>query len=292
MSWTVSGTSTWLNLTPSSGTIASGTSATVSATINSNANLLGAGSYSDNMSFANTTNGMGNTTLPAALTVTLPPPVITSPLTATGTSGVAFSYTIAASNNPTSYNATGLPLGLSVNAATAVISGTPTATGTSSNVTISAVNVSGSGNASLIITIQTSFAAWKNLWFTEGQLGDVTVSGDMATPAGDGVPNLLKYALDLNPMANGVSGLPVGAVMAIGGTNYLTLTYTQDIFAADITYVPEVSGDLQTWNSGLGYVAPVSVTNNGDGVTETIIVQDLTPMGSAPRFIRLRVTRP
>src|SRR5205807_3903991 len=64
-------------------------------------------------------------------------PVITSPLTATGQVGVSFSYTITATNNPTSYNATGLPPGLSQGNGSNrnVISGTPTTAGTY-NVTI------------------------------------------------------------------------------------------------------------------------------------------------------------
>src|SRR4029434_3627969 len=81
-----------------------------------------------------------------------PPPVITSPATATGQVGVAFSYQITATNNPTSYNATGLPAGLSVNTSTGLISGTPTTTGTYS-VTISATNAGGTGSATLVITI-------------------------------------------------------------------------------------------------------------------------------------------
>ena len=83
-------------------------------------------------------------------------PVITSPLTACGTVGVAFSYTITATNNPTSFSASPLPAGLSVNTSTGVISGTPTTAGTT-NVTISASNGTNpcvyTGNATLVITI-------------------------------------------------------------------------------------------------------------------------------------------
>src|SRR6266513_2948065 len=85
-------------------------------------------------------------------------PVITSPLTACGTKGVAFSYTITATNSPTSFTASPLPAGLSVNTSTGVISGTPTATGTT-NVTITARNGAGTCNtatATLVITIGTT----------------------------------------------------------------------------------------------------------------------------------------
>ena len=79
-------------------------------------------------------------------------PVITSSLTASGVQGNAFSYTITATNTPTTYAATPLPAGLSINASTGAITGTPTATGTT-NVSITATNAAGSDVETLVITI-------------------------------------------------------------------------------------------------------------------------------------------
>jgi hypothetical protein len=79
-------------------------------------------------------------------------PVITSTLTAGGTVGSSFNYSITASNGPASYGATNLPAGVTVNTSTGLISGTPTVSGTFTS-TISATNTAGTGSASLVITI-------------------------------------------------------------------------------------------------------------------------------------------
>src|SRR6266446_4219730 len=99
-----------------------------------------------------------------------PKPVITSPLTATGQVGVAFSYQITATNSPTSFNATGLPAGLTVNTTSGLISGTPTTAGTYS-VTISATNGGGTGNATLTLTIKPPPPAITSSLTATGQVG-------------------------------------------------------------------------------------------------------------------------
>jgi hypothetical protein len=81
-------------------------------------------------------------------------PVISIPLTATGTVGQPFSFQIQASNNPTSYSAEGLPTGIQVDTASGLITGTPTVAGVSA-VKINAANAAGQGlDPTLTITVQ------------------------------------------------------------------------------------------------------------------------------------------
>ena len=69
INWTASNTKNWISLSLSSGSLSSGSSTTVTVTINSNANSLLAETYSDTVSFSNTTNGLGNTSRDVTLTV-------------------------------------------------------------------------------------------------------------------------------------------------------------------------------------------------------------------------------
>jgi DNA/RNA endonuclease G (NUC1) len=69
LAWTVSKTASWLSLSATSGTLASSASTNITVSLNSNANLLTPGSYSDTVSFTNTSNGVGNTTRAVSLIV-------------------------------------------------------------------------------------------------------------------------------------------------------------------------------------------------------------------------------
>jgi len=75
INWTASKLQTWTTLPSTHGTLGAGSTVSVTASINSGANSLTPGSYSDTVSFTNTTNGNGNTTRPVSLTViTVIPP--------------------------------------------------------------------------------------------------------------------------------------------------------------------------------------------------------------------------
>lgn len=81
-------------------------------------------------------------------------PVITSGGLVTGSIGVPLSYTITATNSPTSYAIAGVPnAGLSFNSTTGVLSGTPTGSANVRVVRLDAINSSGTGSKYVEIDI-------------------------------------------------------------------------------------------------------------------------------------------
>ena len=147
MNWTASKAVSWVTLSSAGGTLAAGDNTTVTASINSGANSLAVGSYSDNITFTNTSTGTGNTTRPVVLTVNAAgAPTITPVSLPDGAVGTAYSQTLSATGGTSPYNwsvSSGTPpAGLSLSAA-GVLGGTPTAEGTS----VFTVRVAGSDNA-------------------------------------------------------------------------------------------------------------------------------------------------
>ena len=165
-------------------------------------------------------------------------PVITSALTATGTVGQAFSYTITANNNPTSFNATGLPAGLSVNTNSGAITGTPTVAG-SNSVTISASNTGGTDSKTLAIVIS-----------------PVPVDGN-----GNGIPDTweTQYGItNSNPQAmaaNGINTVLEAYIAGLNPTNPASVLLISD-------FRPPTAASILQWQSASGRVYSVYWTTN------------------------------
>lgn len=140
----------------------------------------------------------------------------------------------------------------------------------------------------------TPYTTWKMQYFSADELPIPAISGDNADPDGDGIPNLMEYALGSDARRAGVNGLPKAGQVVISDQSFQTLTYTRVVANTDVSYVPQVSSDLVTWNSGPSYVGPVSTVTSADGLTQAVTVRDLTPIASVAaggRFIRLQVAR-
>ncbi len=141
-----------------------------------------------------------------------------------------------------------------------------------------------------------NFSSWQALYFTPSQVADSGVSGLLADPDGDGIGNLLEFALNLEPGFNGrigmvaetgISGLPLVMTEPFSGGDHLTLEFVRRTTAsgAGLTYTPEFSSDLDDWTAG--GAATVTAINSR---WERVKVVDPRTATDDPRFARLRVT--
>ncbi len=153
----------------------------------------------------------------------------------------------------------------------------------------SAVNYSaGAANSASVVIADLPVDAWRFSKFTAAELGDAALSGDEADFDGDGIRNLMEYALFLEPKSASVAGLPVASFRPSGA---LALTFTRVKVAADISYIVEVANEVGAWNSGAGFTSVVETMD--EGATERITVESLLLRGAGQRqFVRLRINRP
>ena len=116
---------------------------------------------------------------------------------------------------------------------------------------------------------ETTYAEWRAKAFSAEEAGDDDISGPGADPDGDGMVNLLEYALLGLPKTSSAA-LPVVAVERLTVDNvegdYLTVTYSPRTDAADLSLTIETSSGLSQWTAVPG-LAALLVRNNGDSVT-------------------------
>jgi hypothetical protein len=164
------------------------------------------------------------------------------------------------------------------------LSGTPATADTGSNsFTVRVTDSHGLfSDATLLIEVDDSqppIEAWRDASF-ESESGNSAIAGNDADPDGDGLPNLIEYALGLDP--NSPSTAP--APQVVGGT--LSITYTVNLLATDANLVAEWSGDLANWGN-----AGIALETLGEtGPLRT--VRASIPAASGSRFLHLKVTGP
>jgi hypothetical protein len=223
------------------------------------------------------------------------PPVISSAANATAVAGRSFSYQITASNSPASYGASVLPAGLSVDSASGLISGMPAAAGISS-ITLSATNASGTGTRTLTLTVNEvsaeAIGSWRQQHF--GTAENTGNAADLAAPDGDGIANLIKYALLMTPGQNGCTQLPRAVLQG----DRLAIAFQRSPSRGDATIIVEAQSGLGgSWteiarsSAGGSFTGPASVTETGAGSGNlNVTVQDIET-GATRRFMRIRMER-
>ncbi len=130
--------------------------------------------------------------------------------------------------------------------------------------------------------ITDTMAHWREQTFG-ANAGNEEIAGDNANPAGDGIVNLLKYSLGLDPNVSYPPNTSVSADLAPSG--FLTMSVTRNPATTDVQLSVEVTGNLNSWDAE-------GATVDVDTPT-TLQAHDNTPMSAATsRFIRLKATRP
>jgi hypothetical protein len=145
--------------------------------------------------------------------------------------------------------------------------------------------------------VSTPIETWRNQYF--GSTANTGAGADSAS-AGDGIVNLLKYALGIIPGENAAGGLPKAKLVNNDSNRYLALTFKRDPARNDVTIVVQAGSDLSGWTevarcaSGGNFtgLATVTETQNLDG-TLNVEVSDVQAVAGAPRrFMRVLVERP
>lgn len=153
------------------------------------------------------------------------------------------------------------------------------------NLQPSAAYVSGSLTSAVIALQDVPLSDWR-LKFFGTQATNPGVAGNQASPAGDGIPNLIKYALGLIP-TNATAMPPL--TPQLSGEGAFSISFVRpDPAPADIAYGLQSSANLSNWTDVAGLsLDDIAYLSNGIArVTYQASTQAVT---GAKNFFRLAV---
>ena len=132
--------------------------------------------------------------------------------------------------------------------------------------------------------------AWLGHHFDATERLQPAIGTFTADPDHDGLPNLLEYALDLDPrVTTPAASLPFAQNLEISGQRFLSLTIERPAGGQpDLTYIPEISNDLITWRRDTAEITASAPVPNG--TRETLTYRTAQPVAPGSRvFLRLAV---
>ena len=124
------------------------------------------------------------------------------------------------------------------------------------------------------------------------------VNGALGDLSGNGVPNLLKYAFNLDAHSPALDGLPATTIELnpADSLRYLTLRHRRLLAPGPLQYSIEVSSDLTGWTTtAADFEELAPAVPNADGLTETVTVRvkpAIETPGAPTRYVRVRVLVP
>jgi hypothetical protein len=142
-------------------------------------------------------------------------------------------------------------------------------------------------NSANILIEDVPMNTWRVNYFGSNAT-NAAIAGDNADPAGDQVPNLLKYALGLNPNQPATQTQITPELTTNG--SFQILYARPDPPPVDVAYRLESSNDLSNWcTNNCVITRQILLTNH----IATIVSEDPNSVSGQPgKFVRLRVFKP
>lgn len=140
------------------------------------------------------------------------------------------------------------------------------------------------------------YASWQTLYFSPTQITNPSLAGPAADFDGDGISNLLEFALNLDPIfaepkvmdaATGLRGLPLVRLETDGGFTRVTVEFVRRSAGSgsDLTYIPQFSTDLTNWVA----TGTSTVTTLNSRWERVKVVDSWNTLDGPKRFARLKV---
>ncbi len=149
---------------------------------------------------------------------------------------------------------------------------------------VTSSEVGGSPGVANPVSHSNDYESWIQLFFTEGDLGDLLVSGPMADANGDGFSNLMHYALGIDPNIL-LSGSFADVVIK---NQVIFLQFDKLMKTPDLNLTVQVSTDLLDWSS----LATLTDSEaHGNGLETVTYSSPISLSLGSKQFFRIRVTR-
>jgi hypothetical protein len=137
---------------------------------------------------------------------------------------------------------------------------------------------------SVVVTSSPLYSGWASSYNLTG-----ANALDTASPMGDGINNLTKYALGLNPnqfSSVRTDGTLPGLPQFTMEIDSISLLYQKDLSKVDLTYAIETSTDLSNWST-TGATESIQSSSGYIRTTKGTILKG----SDTKKFVRLKITR-
>lgn len=132
---------------------------------------------------------------------------------------------------------------------------------------------------------------WRAAYFTPDQIANLGISGEGADYSGDGIPNLVKYAFNLNPLVVNHATLPSAFIEPVASAHFLDIQFVQRNAPAAVSYTPQVSTNLLSWNSDPSQFLQVGTSASSNNVA-MVTLRLLGSVEDSPgRFVRIAIQK-